>query len=197
MVSRGASKCPTPGCAPSMSFSRPSPALGAHSSPALQRSSHLCRGGFRLQSSPPALTTAPRPAQPRLPPRSPASSAHGTTGYCQQGCERGPRLPLQDLRLVKLHHLGGRERRGGKQGAAELSPEGSKGLGAILPAAWGCPLTFPLPMTRMRSQLRMVVTRCAMISTVQPRKLSRITCWMRMSVSKSREAVASSIRTIW
>lgn len=196
MVSRGASKCPTPGCAPSVSFSRPSPALRARSSPALQRSSHLCRGGCRLQSSPPALTTAPWPAQPRPPPCSPSSSAHRTAGCCQQGCECGPRLLLQDLRLVKLHHLGGRERRGGKQGAAEQGPEGSKGLGTILPVAWGCPLTFPLPMTRMRSQLRMVVTRCAMTSTVQPRKLSRIVCWMRMSVSKSREAVASSIRTI-
>lgn len=191
MVSRGASKGPTPGCAPSMSFSRPSPALRERPSPALWRS--------RLQAavSSPAPTTAPWPAQPQPPPRSPSSSAHRSTGCCQQGCEHGPRLLLQDLRLVKLHHLGGGERRGGKRGAAELGPEGSEGLGAILPAAWGCPLTFPLPMTRMRSQLRMVVTRCAMMSTVQPRKLSRIVCWMRTSVSKSREAVASSIRMIW
>ena len=162
----------------------------AEMQPSLQR---------RLQAavSPGAPTTAPRPAQPHPPPRSRSSSAHRSAGCCQQGCEHGPRLLLQDLRLVKLHHLGGGERRGGERGEAELGPEGSEGLGAILPAAWGCPLTFPLPMTRMRSQLRMVVTRCAMISTVQPRKLSRIVCWMRISVSKSREAVASSIRMIW
>lgn len=52
-------------------------------------------------------------------------------------------------------------------------------------------------MTRMRSQLRTVVTRWAMTSTVQPRKASRIVCWMRVSVAMSMEAVASSIMMIW
>lgn len=58
-------------------------------------------------------------------------------------------------------------------------------------------LTFPLLMTRMRSQLSTVVMRCAMTSTVQPWKASRIVCWIKVSVSMSMEAVASSIRMIW
>ena len=76
----------------------------------------------------------------------------------------------------------------------DLKTSCGAGLGAILPVAPGVPLTFPLLMTRMRSQLRMVVTRCAIISAVQPRMPSQIVRWVRVSVSTSMEAVASSIR---
>lgn len=95
--------------------------------------------------------------------------------------------------------------RGGEGAGAQLSlvlRDLKLALNQLVAPAWapssqwpqGCPLTFPLLMTRMRSQLRMVVMRCAIISTVQPRMPSRVVRWIRVSVSKSVEAVASSIR---
>lgn len=119
-------------------------------------------------------------------------------GCCQQGCKHGTRLVLQDLRPVKLYNLRGGERRGGARDTAELSLEGPEApLSARPPPAPGAAPTFPSLMTRMRSQLRMVETRCAMTRTVQPRKASEIVRWIRASVSRSMEAVASSMMMIW
>lgn len=114
------------------------------------------------------------------------------SGRPQQGCEHGPRLPLQGLRPVELHNL---ERRREGQGTAEPRPKGA-GQGAPSPRP-GTPVTFPLSMTRMRSQPSTVVMRWAMMSTVQPLKASRIVRWISVSVSVSMEAVASSMRMIW
>lgn len=56
--------------------------------------------------------------------------------------------------------------------------------------------TFPFSMTRTRSQLRTVLRRWAMVSTVQPLKASLMVLWTRVSVLESMEAVASSRRMI-
>ena len=52
--------------------------------------------------------------------------------------------------------------------------------------------TFPSSMTRILSESSTVMSRCAMVSVVQSLKAVRIVCCIKLSVSVSMAAVASS-----
>ena len=56
--------------------------------------------------------------------------------------------------------------------------------------------TSPLFNTKIRSEYRTVLILCAIVSTVLSANCFLITFWIKVSVSRSMLAVASSIRTI-
>ena len=60
-----------------------------------------------------------------------------------------------------------------------------------------CYTTFPSSMTSILSESSTVLSRCAIVSVVQSLNADRIVSWIRLSVSVSIAAVASSKNRIW